>query len=153
MAAGFSSKWLAASILLAVFSLGLSGILKLLTSVLLIICGCLVVLYAVTSSDRGVAFASNVLNARQRWQRQQRAPQAPRGRPSMSSQLTGIQMMDDQLHLIISYLMRDYVHSWQGQLTHTNDLPQHAQQTLQHVVSSLADKFARVDWIPFLTTR
>ncbi len=158
------SKWVVASAVLVLFSLGLSGVLRLLTSVLLVLCGCLTVLYAVTRSGGQEEEAGRISGSRQEWGRRHRRPRERSGsagsssRPpvppaSIDSQLTGVPLIDEQLHLIISYLMRDHVHAWQCGLTHTNDFPQRVQQTLQFVISSLSDKVRRVDWMPFLTTR
>ena len=153
MSSSLPSKWVLASVLLAVLSLGLSGILKLLTSVLLILVGCLAVLYAVTASEAQEKCGEELSRSRQKWRSLKKAPQVQRPVSSLSSFLTGVPLIDEQLHLIISYLMRDYVHSWQGALTQTNDFPQQVQQALQFVVSALSAKVVQVDWIPFLTTR
>ncbi len=163
------SWWVAASVALAVLSLGLSGILKLAASILLVVSGCLAVLYAVTAAlhDQERASVASTSSSRQEWRhhlvhRGRRQRRSGRRRdskssspppPPMDSQLTGVPLIDEQLHLIISYLMRDHVHSWQSGLTHDNEFPQRVQRTLQTAIASLSDRVRRVDWIPFLTTR
>jgi len=49
-------------------------------------------------------------------------------------------------------MYRDYVQTWQSQLTHTNDFPLRVRQAVQAVISALSHKVRAVDWIPFLTT-
>lgn len=147
--------WLLGSAVLAVVSLGVGGVIRAALSVLLCVGGCLGMVYLVTEgkddSEEDPSEDSEV--GRLSWEKLKRTTLRTPAVPSLSPRLTGIAPLDGELHQILSYVLRDYVQSWQAELTHTNDFSTHVQEAAQVVISGLAARIRQVDWIPFLTTR
>ena len=150
---GLNRKWIALSVLLAVVTFGVGGILKLTLFLLVVLAGILVVFYALATSGSGSG-KGMFDETRQTWSiprtKPSRRPEAVR---TSSKQFTGIPEIDAELRQIVNFVFRDYIHSWNSQLTHTNDFVQQTEESLHAVIATLSGKIRKVDWIPFLTTR
>ena len=153
MTSGLPLGWLLGSAVLLVISLGLGGLFKALLSVILCVGGGLVIVYVVTDHSGDGHSSSSTSRSRQNWSKTRRSALRVPSVPALSPQLTGIPLIDGELHQVIAYVHRDYVQSWQAELTHTNDFSTHVQEATTVVISSLARRIRQVDWMPFLTTR
>lgn len=141
-------KWIIFTAVLAVLSFGLSGILKLIACLLIVLSGSLAVLFTVTE-------ATNVnKDKRQKWplsrlKRTKKSESIANPNPI----LTGFPEIDMEMAEMLDFILRDYVHSWNSLLNHCNDFPNEIRRSLIFTVSGLSAKIRQVDWIPFLTTR
>jgi len=67
--------------------------------------------------------------------------------------ISGSEVIEAPLSEILSFVFRDYIHSWHFKLTHSKAFPLQLQESLHFALRVLAKRIQDVDWIPFLTTR
>lgn len=67
--------------------------------------------------------------------------------------LTGSQVIDEQLHEILSFTIRDYVYPWYDVVSADDEFPHHVRVTAHKIIVTFANRMKEVDWIPYLTTR
>uniref|UniRef100_A0A6M2DLF5 Putative sorting nexin-13-like isoform x1 n=1 Tax=Xenopsylla cheopis TaxID=163159 RepID=A0A6M2DLF5_XENCH len=82
----------------------------------------------------------------------------PRTTHKTDSRLTGSDVIDRALRDIVTYILRDYVHSWYNKITNLpNDdersFDKAIRSSIQYAVSRVSERVKEVDWLSFLTTK
>lgn len=71
----------------------------------------------------------------------------------IDKRLTGSHVIDESLHDIISFVLRDYVSPWYQRISADDDFVLGVRETLQIIVINIAARMKDVAWIPYITTR
>ena len=156
--------WIILSVILALISLGLSGIVKLGFVTVSFMLGGIVVLLGIAFSARFSALTESIYKSKQTVVRSAKhvtVADAHLTDPDTSGggshpgnmSLSGNDVIDAPLNDIVSYVFRDYVYPWHFKLTHSKAFPVHLLDTVQVAIAKLSNRIRDVDWIPFLTTR
>ena len=61
--------------------------------------------------------------------------------PKCDNRLTGSQVIDENLHDIISYLIRDYIYLWYDKVSDNEEFYYHVKNTGQKVIVQVAARF------------
>ncbi|RZF41068.1 hypothetical protein LSTR_LSTR002700 [Laodelphax striatellus] len=69
------------------------------------------------------------------------------------NRLTGSQVIDEQLHEILEFTIRDYVYPWYDEVSADDDFPHEIRVAAHKLIVAFASRMKEVDWIPYLTTR
>ncbi|CAG7829085.1 unnamed protein product [Allacma fusca] len=82
---------------------------------------------------------------------QQHSVKSPRSK--MDMRLTGSAIIDETIHEMVDYIMRDYVHSWYDYVSEDDEFIHELRKTMQETLVILSSRVKEIDWIPFLTTQ
>ena len=150
--------WIVLSVVLALVSLGFSGLFTLGFVLASFLSGAFCILYGISFSPK-LSSLAEILTTRTR-----HLFEPKRLRVSISDSedacytssglsISGSDTIDLQLNEIVGYIFRDFVYSWHFRLTHSKSFPIQLQETTQFAMTTLCKKIKEVDWMPFLTTR
>lgn len=67
--------------------------------------------------------------------------------------LTGSIEVDSQLQAILTFLIRDYFHSWYDQLSNDQELSHEVQIAFHNVLVAITTRTKELDWLPYVTTK
>ncbi|XP_069979776.1 sorting nexin-13 [Penaeus vannamei] len=67
--------------------------------------------------------------------------------------VTGSNLIDEQLHGVVTLVVRDFVFTWYNQLTHHQAFITHLHRTVQHAMVVFSNRCKNMDWVGYLTTR
>ena len=145
-----SLAWGVLACLLLVTSVGLSGVLNLLGSLLLIILTTILV-FLLTN------FAYSTVDQRWRCVRvRSKHGRLPRrvvdcSKTIRQTVMTGSPATDKPLQDMISFIIRDFVSSWYRNISSNPTFPDELGAILCLVVTLITERIYVVDWVPFLT--
>ena len=150
--------WIVLSVVLALVSLGFSGVFTMGFVLASFVSGAFCILYGISFSPKLSSLAENLTT------RTRHLFDPKRLRVSISDSeeacytssglsISGSETIDLQLNEIMGYIFRDFVYSWHFRLTHSKSFPIQLQETTQFAMTTLCRKIKEVDWMPFLTRR
>ncbi|CAL8110442.1 unnamed protein product [Orchesella dallaii] len=73
-------------------------------------------------------------------------------RQKLDMRLSGSAIIDETLHEMIDFVLRDYIHSWYDYVSEDDEFIHELRKALQEILVNLSSRVKEIDWIPFLTT-
>jgi len=70
----------------------------------------------------------------------------------MDMRITGSALIDETIHEMIDYILRDYIHSWHDHITEDDEFVHELRLTIQETLVTLSSRVKEIDWIPYITT-
>ncbi|RXG67384.1 Sorting nexin-13 [Armadillidium vulgare] len=77
----------------------------------------------------------------------------PKNDIKLEKRITGSPVIDDQLQVIVEYILRDFVTPWYLEISPNPQFILQLQQGLQQSLTSLSNKCKSTDWVKYLTTQ
>ena len=150
-------QWLILAFGLITLSLGLAGVIQVISLMIVFIVGAGLLWYGVADSDKVAQRGHIVGGLRVNKPRTRPLKHVSRNQEAVwprdhMTVLTGFSQIDAPLNQIFAYIFRDYVLSWHFPLTHNAGFPAEAEKSVHSMVAALATRIRNVDWIPYLTT-